>query len=436
MGGNIIIIGAGFTGLSAALSLARRGFKVAIYESDVEIGGLAGTFEFAPGRRVEKFYHHWFTSDEEILGMVEQLGLRSELQLLPSQTGLYFANSIFRLQTPFDLLRFSPLPLLDRIRTGFMALYSRSIADWRSLEGVSAEEWLIKVGGRAGYETIWRPLLEGKFGPAAKDIGAVWIWNKFKLRGGSRNKSGVESLFYLRGGFQRFSDALVSKLNSLGVELRLGAPVRAVRCEGGKCLGIITDQGMHAAEAVLATLPLPEFLRLTEALPDEYRARYGQVKFLANTCLVLALKRSLSDTYWLNVADPGFPFVGVIEHTNLDAAEHYGGARIAYLSKYLPASDPVYRFSDQEYLEYCLPYIQRIFPEFSRDWIQGYRTWRASYAQPIITANYSSILPPIETPLSGLFLATMAQIYPEDRGTNYAVKQGRIAAELMASKLS
>jgi protoporphyrinogen oxidase len=160
-----------------------------------------------------------------------------------------------------------------------------------------------------------------------------------------------------------------------------------------------------------------------------------KVEYLANVCLVLELDRSLSETYWLNVNDPGFPFVGVIEHTNFEPAETYGGRHIVYLSKYLPETAELYQMGDAEVLEYCIPYLQRMFPEFDRSWILGSHVWRARYSQPIVARHYSNLIPSTETPVEGLYLATMAQIYPEDRGTNYAIREGRRVARTVAAAL-
>jgi len=159
---DVLIIGAGYAGLSAALELVKAGKSVRIIESDSDIGGLAGTFEISPGHRIEKFYHHWFSNDLHVIGLIEELGLSDSLQYKTTNTGLYYANSIFRLASPIDLLRFPAIPLIDRIRTGFMALYARRINSWLSLENESASDWIIRIGGRKAYEVMWKPLLAGR----------------------------------------------------------------------------------------------------------------------------------------------------------------------------------------------------------------------------------------------------------------------------------
>lgn len=430
------IIGGGFTGLAAAYELAKADHQVTIFEADAEIGGLAGTFEIEPGIRLEKFYHHWFTSDTDVLNLISELGMGELLMPCESNTGMFYANSIFRLTRPLDLLRFPAIPLFDRIRTGLMALYARKVDNWRALEQMSAEEWFVKVGGRAAYETIWKPLIHGKFGPEASEVSAVWIWNKLKLRGSSRDSQGKERLLYIKGGFAALTAGIHQELERLGVKIVLRKKIDSVIVRNNIVCGVAANQEIYDLDQVLVTTPIPNFIKMVPDLPLNYQERLSRIRYLGNACLVLRLNRSLSSTYWLNVADPEFPFVGVIEHTNLDDRHNYGGEHIAYLSKYLPTSDHLFSRSPEEYFEYCIPYIKKIFPEFVPSWVKRYHLWRAECSQPIITKGYSSLIPEMQTPIRNLWLATMAQIYPEDRGTNYAVREGRKVGRLMMGSVS
>jgi protoporphyrinogen oxidase len=429
------VIGAGFSGLCAALELARRGVAVTVLESEAEVGGLAGSFEVS-GERLEKFYHHWFTNDRHVGDLVDELGERDRIVYRPTRTGMYFANRIFRLSSPADVLRFAALPLVDRVRLGLLALRARAVKDWRALESETAEEWLIRLGGERVYEVVWQPLLEGKFGPFASQVSAVWFWNKLKLRGGSRGSNGAEMLAYYRGGFAALADRLASEVAALGGDIRLSTTARDLVVEKHQVRGIDTDDGVIEADAVIATPALPIIADLVAPhAPAAWVAALRRVEYLANVCIVLELDRSLSDTYWLNVNDPGFPFVGVIEHTNFEPASTYGGRHIVYLSKYLPASAELYQMADAQVIEYCIPHLERMFPAFDRRWVLGAHVWRARYSQPIVGRHYSRVIPSAETPIAGLYLSTMAQIYPEDRGTNYAIRDGRRVGRMVAAAI-
>jgi protoporphyrinogen oxidase len=431
----VVIIGAGFCGLAAAYELGKHGIRATVLERDPEIGGLAGSFQ-VNGVQLEKFYHHWFTNDVHVMQLIEELGKQDQVLLRLTRTGMYYANNFFKLSTPLDLLRFSPLPFFDRIQLGLLALRARRVKDWRALENRTAADWLREMGGERVYKIVWEPLLRGKFGDVAEEVSAVWFWNKLKLRGGSRGKGGAEQLAYYRGGFAALADALVDAIRAQGGEVTTNAPVARLQVDSGRVTGVVVAEETIPANAVIATPALPIIADLVEPhVPGEYVDQLRRIRYLANVCVVLELDRSLSDTYWLNVNDPGFPFVGVIEHTNFEPLSTYGGRHIVYLSKYLPETDVLYRMADTQVLEFTLKHLARMFPALTRDWVVDAHVWRAQHSQPIVERGYGLLIPPNQTPVQNLYLASMAQVYPEDRGTNYAIRDGREQGKHTASAL-
>ncbi|WP_103257670.1 NAD(P)/FAD-dependent oxidoreductase [Tabrizicola aquatica] len=433
MTGRVLIIGAGFTGLAAAFDLARQGVPVSVLEADAHVGGLAGAFD-TKGERLDRFYHHWFTSDREIMRLVEELGLAADITLRATATGVWYNNSLFRLSSPLDLLRFGALPFLDRIRLGLMIPRARAVKDWRALEGVTAADWLRRLGGERVWRVMWEPLLQGKFGPYAETVSAVWFWNKLKLRGGSRGKGGEERLAYFKGSFARLAEETAAAIRSAGGEIRTDFPVSELRQVDGGWIAR-GPWGEATGTTVIAT-PAPALVAdMLECGGQTDTAALRRIPYLANLCLVLELDRPLGSTYWTNVNDPGFPYVGVIEHTNFEDASSYGGRHIVYLSKYLPETDALYAMSDEEVMAFSVPHLQRMFPAFRRDWVQEFHVWRARWAQPVVERHYSALIPP-DQPLPGLHLASMAQIYPEDRGTNHAVREGRKVAARVLENLT
>jgi len=425
----VAIVGGGVTGMAAADFLSQHGVACTIYERDSALGGLAGSFE-VDGGRLEKFYHHLFTSDRAMAALIEELGLGSDLEWKPSVTG-YYTQRIYRLTSPLDVLRFKPLPFPDRIRLGMLAILPRLVRDWRPLEEITAEEWLIRLAGRRVYEEVWAPLLRAKFGRYADQIAAVWMWNKLKLRGGSRGRGQVEMLGYLRGGFGRALERWESRLRQRGVEIRLDSPVEEVRIREGKAAGVVAQGRFEPYDDVLVTAAPEIFLRIAAGLPADYRQRLAQIRYLANVCLVLKLKHSLGQVYWLNINDPSIPFVALVEHTNLQRPEEYGGAHLVYLSRYLDPTDPLYQMSTEELLKAYLPGLRKLFPQFDEGWVEDAWAWRERYTQPLIVRHYSRIRPPFKTPVENLWLCCMAQVYPQDRGMNYALVYGRRVAEEM-----
>lgn len=427
----VTIVGGGFIGLAAAFELVKKGISVTLLEAEAEIGGLAAAFNVG-AEKLDRFYHHCFTNDIEVMQLIDELGLNDRVETNPTNTGVYYANSFFKLPTPWDLMNFSPLAFTDRIRLGLLTLHARRVKDWMALDGKTAHEWLRELGGENVYCVVWQPLLKSKFGPYAERISAVWFWNRLKLRGGSRGKYGEERLAYFKGGFVGLADALAQRICNMGGRIETSAPVSKVApVDGG--WRILTSNGVVTSDRVIATAALPLIADMVRgwAAPD-YVKSLERIQYIGNVCLVLELDRPLSKTYWLNVNDPRFPFVAVIEHTNFQRAETYGGNHIVYLPKYLPHTDSLYSMSADELLDYALPYLQKMFPKMERNWIQRHHLWRARWSQPVVEKYYSSLIPAEDGPKNGLHICSMAQRYPEGRGTNYAIRDGRNTANRIA----
>jgi len=433
---DVVIVGGGFTGLTAAYELAKQGLSVRVIEADATAGGLAGTFEFVDGVKLEKFYHHWFNNDVYVPELVKELGMEGDVITLPTRTGMYFNGRMWKLSSPMDLLRFTALSFLDRIRLGLLVLQVRRIKDWRTIEHLTIREWLESLCGKNVYRVVWEPLITSKFSIYAEAVNAVWMWKKLVLRGSTRNDKGGEELAYFKGGFGRLAEAMVEAIKRAGGEVSVGEKVTGVHSEDRKLLSLSTNLGNVSGQHFLFTPAFPIIAEIFDGSADPaWLERLRRVRYLGNMCLVLRLKHSLSETYWLNVNDPGFPFVGVIEHTNFDKTENYKGDHIAFLSRYLAVQDPVWTYSDEQYVDFALKHLKRMFPKMERSWVLEHRVWRAEFAQPVTERNYSNYVPGRETPFNNAFIATMAQIYPEDRGTNYAIREGRIAADKILQEL-
>ncbi|MYE53772.1 MAG: NAD(P)/FAD-dependent oxidoreductase [Chloroflexi bacterium] len=431
------IIGAGAAGLAAAYELAKQGHYTAVYERAPFLGGQASTFDVG-GARLEKGYHHWFTSDTDIVDLTIELGLGDRIRWIDSTVGTLVDGRIYDFVTPMDLLKFTAMSLPDRIRLGLMTLYLQRQQDYRKYEDVTADEWLRRYVGKSGYDVFWGPMMRGKFGEEHyREVGMAWVWGKIQTRVKSRGKSMIrEKLGYPMGSFGELFDVLAERVRDMGSEVHTSAAVERVEVDDGRARGMEValdggDSEMVEFDAVLATTPSYIFPSLVPSLPDDYLARLTGVNYMAAVLIVLVLDRPLSDVYWLNVSDRSIPFVAVIEHTNLIEPEHYGGKHIVYLSNYLTTDNSLYRMDHDELLQEYLPHLRKINPDFDTSWIEDSYHHRVGAAQPIIGTRYSERIPSHRTPFEGLYLANTTQIYPEDRGTNYSVRMGREVARMM-----
>ncbi len=419
-------------GLSAAWRLLRAGAQVYLWEKDKDLGGQARTFS-VEGKRLEGFYHHIFRSDADIIELIHELGLGADLCWMPSRVGFFYDGRVYPFGTPWDLLRFSPLGIVDRLRLGLLSLRLQRIPSGEGFEDITVQEWLRSHAGERVYRVVWEPLLRGKFGERASEIGMAWLWSKMRLRFGSRGRAMQrEFLGYLNGSFGRVVDALKESIERKGGVICTAAPVERIRLAGGGVDGVEAGSRAQPCDAAIVTSSLEVLRRLVPELPADFGTG---ISYLGAMCLVLVLDRPLTSVYWLNIADPQVPFVALIEHTNLVSPEEYGGRRIAYLSNYLPASHPIYALGKEALLDYYLPALKRIAPGFTPDWVVEYHLFKEAYAQPVVTVGYSRRLPPHRTPIRGLYLANTSQIYPQDRGMNYSIRLGKVAAGLVLEGL-
>lgn len=433
----ICIIGGGLTGLVAAYDLAQQGHQVALWEQKPYLGGQVATFEVA-GTRLEGFYHHIFTSDVDITKLIDEVGLGGEMEWFPSKVGFFYHDRIYDFVTPMDLLRFSPLGLSNRLRLGLTSLYLRYLKDWQKLEQITASEWIIKHAGKQNYDVVWGPLLRGKFGERAGEVSMAWLWNKIRLRFGSRRR-GREYLGYMRGSYGKLIDTLEERIKRSGATIHLSHSVTRIMHEDGKVIGVelksIQDNApkFFPFDAVIATIPSHEFLKLVPEISQDYASKLAKIRYQAALCLVLMLKRPLSHIYWLNISAPPMPFVAVIEHTNFIEPTRYQGKHIVYISNYLSADSLLYGVDAPTLLKEYLPHLSLMNPEFNLDWVEQSWLFREEAAQPIVTVCYSKFVPEQTTPIVGLYLANTAQIYPEDRGMNYSVRLGHTVSRLLVN---
>jgi len=433
------IIGGGYAGLTAAYELQKQGYAVTVLEKYGQWGGQAATLPIL-GTRIEYYYHHLFDSDRHILGLMEELGIGDQLRWIESKVGWYHDGRIYNLVTPFDLIRFKPVSLFNRVKLGLMYLYMGRTENWRRYESITARDWILRYMGREIYEKFWGPLLRGKFGDLADQVSMTWLWGKIKVRGSSRQgATATEKLAYPMGSFEIITRALVDRLEAGGADLRLRQEVLGLATDPAddRCVtGVITKQETIPFDTVIATVPGYNLLEIAPpALDGDYVTRLQSVRYQAAAVLLLISKESLSHIYWMNIADRSMPFVAVIEHTNYVPPSEYQGRHLIYVSNYLERDDPRYSMTASELFGLYAPHLKRINPAFDPAWIEKKVVMRAEAGQPVITCNYSERIPDHRTPIRGLYLANTLQIYPEDRGTNYSVRLGEKIGDIVHEDL-
>jgi protoporphyrinogen oxidase len=449
----IAVIGAGVTGLVAGLRLVEAGHECDVYERWPGLGGQAATFD-AGDVRLERYYHVLFRSDGHMRDLHDEVGLGDALEWHRSSVAVFRKGRLFPFTTPAELLRFSPLSPRSRVRVGLATMALQRRNDPEPYHDVRARDWVERNMGRDAYAELWGPLLESKFGPAAGDISMAWLWSKLVLRrriaGGEEVQD--ELLGYPRDSWEPLFQRLAERIEAGGGRVLIDRPVARVGRAGpwftvragapssyraGLDPGdFALRPGVERYDRVLATVPSDLFHRMLEPdlaadLDPHFRAGVGSAHYTAALCLLLELDRPLTPYYWTNVCDDSTPFIGLVEHTNLVGSERYGGRRFLYVANYLPLGHPFLAMDEERLLARYTPGLQRVNPGFSRAWVRGLWRFAEPAAQPVVTVGYRTRMPALRTGVPGLVLANTTQVYPEDRGTNYAVRLAADALEAL-----
>lgn len=425
------IIGAGVAGMAAAWDIVRSGHEVTIYEGGAEVGGLAAGFKDAGWDwTLEKFYHHWFETDSDILRLADELGVRDRVIFPRPKTSYWINGEIVRSEMNLSTL-FLPISFLSKIRLGLTGVFLKFLTkDWRSLEQHTADAWMRRYMGEEAYGRFFRPLLIGKFAHQYRDVNMAWLWARIYTRS--------VRLGTFEGGFHAFMEVLADALRQRGVQIRLNTRVSRITPAAGGGLVIEAEGESETFDRVISTTSPRLTLQMTEGLADTpYGQQMAALESIGGLCVVLALEQSLltDGTYWLSLpaTDPDkqnneFPFLALVEHTNFLPPEHYGGDHLIYCGDYVAPDHAYFQMREDELAEHFMSVLPRFNPDFRRDWVRKYWVFRAPYAQPVPKVNQSQKIPPLKTSIPGLYWASMSQVYPWDRGTNFAVEIGRRTA--------
>jgi protoporphyrinogen oxidase len=436
----IAIVGGGVTGLAAAYDLTRlpraagtdggAAPQVTIFEHAAQLGGLAAGFRGRPAWEwpLEHFYHHLFLSDKAMFNLLDEIGFRHALKTYRPNTAIHKEGRNYPLDSVTRVLRFPLLPFWDRLRMGMVIGYLRfhPAKPWRQFDQQVADAWLRRWMGSRAYEAVWEFQLQGKFGDYYRDVNLAWFWARVYAR--------TTELAYFDGGFQAFIDHLAARVQAQGVRINTGAAVRSIRpLPDGRLVVEVEGQPPVEYDQVLSTVGPGLMARLAPDLPPAYLGQLHNLKSMGAVVLTVALDRKLTgDMYWISLPKrEGIPFLALVEHTNMIDPRHYAGDHLLYLGDYLPPDHRYFDLSAEELLDEFAPHLKKFNPQFDRSWVTGAWVHKAKYAQPVPPVGYAGMIPATRTPLPGLFFASMSQVYPWDRGTNYAVELGRrVAAEM------
>jgi protoporphyrinogen oxidase len=431
---SVAIIGGGFTGLTAARRLAQAGrHQLTLIERGDSLGGLAGGFALQ-GTQIEKSYHHLFGTDREILELVREMGLTGNLVWCDSSVGLFYDGKVYPFMSPWDVLTFQPCHFWNRLRLGLVALYLQRTKDGRPFAGQPALAWMRRACGRQVAQVIWEPLLRGKFNRYADTISMAWLWARIYIRTASREHAASEKLAYFRGGFAVVTNQLESELAKAGVTIRKNTHVDELKIHEGRPSLLINGK-QEAFDRCIFTGPSSAFARLLPAGADpgleSYRRKLQSIDYLGAISLVFVSEQPIGDYYWLNISQAVAPFLVLIRHTQLVDKAWYNGKEVYYIGSYQPHDSHLFSMGEEEITGLWFGFLKKIYPQFDPARVVEKHLFKLKYAQHIVDTTYQSKIPDYKTPLPGVYLSNFSQVFPVDRGTNYAVREGLHVADLL-----
>jgi len=407
------VIGGGPAGIKAAHALVKAGLEVTLLEGSSVLGGLASSFD-VQGVRIERYYHFICKGDDHLVDTLAELGLSQRLHWRDSRMAYFVDGRLYPFLTPVELLRFSPLSVLDRVRAGAAVKLAQRMKE-EDLAEERAIPWLKRMFGERAYRVIWEPLMRFKFAEHAPDISAAWIWARMVRLSRSRTSPWREELGYIDGGSKVVLEGLGRDFEARGGRVVLGAAVETIQIEGGRATGVRVNGETIPADAVISTATTSRFIQMAPDLDGPYVEGLRRIPTIGIFCLFLRLARPVTPFFWVNANDPRVPFAGMIEYTNLNPLPELEGDTILYVPQYLSADDPRYAQSDEEVLRRYTDALALMHPAFDRSWVKFSAVFRDRFAQPICLTDYRRTTPTVQTPIPNLFLTDSCQLHPHDR---------------------
>ncbi|WP_341525385.1 NAD(P)/FAD-dependent oxidoreductase [Nostoc sp. UHCC 0302] len=419
---NIGIIGGGMTGLVLAQRLSEYGHVVTVFENNKQLGGLTTYHDY--GSFVwDRFYHVILPSDTHLINFIRDVGLGNKLRWRGTLTGFYEQKKFYSISNAIEFLRFPPLNFIDKIRLAITLLYGSRINNWRSLEKILVEDWLLKISGKGTYEKLWKPLLLAKLGDNYKRISAVFIWAYIKRLFSARDSSlKKEQLGYVVGGYKTLFDHLEKLICSNGSQIHTGVAVKHIAPHPTGGIWVEFQGKKEHFDKVIFTAPVNILQEVTANELVNISSDRNSVEYLGVICMVLITRKALVPYYVVNIADKNIPFTGIIGMSNLVGLEETAGYHVTFLPKYILSSDPLLKQPDDELRQLFFQGIRLMFPELKADDIVAAHINRATKVQPLQVLNYSTLVPKVNTENDDFFVLNTSQFINDSVNNNAVVR--------------
>jgi protoporphyrinogen oxidase len=417
------IIGGGILGMTLALRLAEKGYKVTILESASKLGGLTGAMEMN-GVIWDRFYHVILMSDLNTRRIINEIGIENKLNWVETKTGFFSGGRLYSMSNVIEFLKFRPINPFDKFRLGMTIIAASFIKDWRRMESIPVEKWLRRWSGRNVFEKIWLPLLKAKLGEHYKLTSASFIWTTIQRMYAARRTGLKKEMFgYVSGGYEIINRAFEEKLKKIGVIIVVNAQVKqVVKDSFGKIQVDTTFQENYHFDEVISTLSSDTSVGIAPSLTKKEVDKHMAIKYLGVICPSILLNQPISKYYVTNITDTWTPFTGIIEMTALVDPKELGNRSLVYLPRYVEPGNELFNKSESELKEYFLSALYKMCPDLSENDVFHWTlsTARRVFALPVL--NYSEKLPSVRTSIKGYYIINSAQIISGTLNVNETIQ--------------
>jgi protoporphyrinogen oxidase len=317
--GDIVVIGAGPAGLTAAYALTKRGAGVTVLEADTVVGGISRTVE-RDGWRFDIGGHRFFTKVPVVEHLWHEILPDDEFLLRPRMSRIYYDGKLF----DYPLRASNALKNLGFIEAvkcvlSYVWARIRPPKDQSTLEG-----WVAARFGWRLYRTFFKTYNEKVWGVPASEISADWAAQRIKNLSlvnavvnallPKRNQKNITTLIeefqYPKYGpglmWERARDHVVAQ----GGDVRMQTRVRSIRHEHGRATAVVADEAgrevVRPVGHVVSSMPLPQLALVMDPPappPVQDAARRLSHRDFLTVALVLPESASFPDN-WIYIHSP------------------------------------------------------------------------------------------------------------------------------------
>lgn len=402
MSKKVVILGAGPSGLAAALQLVRNGVEVIVIEKESRVGGLSGSIRW--GDAILDFGPHAFHVKEgRVVPLVRSLmrnelleGIRKEYLLMRGRYLQYpvrFYELVFK-QSPFLSLRMIVDYLMSSLIYSFIAVPDDSF-----------ESWGIKRFGKTLYNMFFGTYTQKVWGIPPRKISPIFAEQKLhklslkevirKLLGGSGEEQETfwKHYVYPRRGIGALFERIAEEVEKNGGRIILEATPTRICASEKRIVSVEFERAGEfescPCDVLISSIPIGSLGELIYPPLGEYplyKARSLKFRSLILVYVSICTER-VTDAMWVYLVDSKFRFNRFTEQKNMSPQTCQEGKTIICFEICCNKGDELWEQSDEEIFKMVLEEISSIKKMRGLS-IEQFKVVRVENAYPIYDVEF------------------------------------------------